>query len=95
MDCPKLQGSFPDDELNAYHECTYASRMKILAAIEGKMMDVALMNQEAHFGLDLSGTGLIRQAGFENTVYLGIIANSPRVDTVMEYLRYLTAEEDF
>ncbi len=139
-----------DDELNAYHEYTYASRMKILAAIEGKMMDVVLMNQEAfdafsqngylydldeilsenapdlyeylkpalssnivilednsddlvldasipysavtqeaHFGLDLSGTGLIRQAGFEDTVYLGIIANSPRVDAVMEYLQYL------
>lgn len=141
-----------DDELNAYHEYTYASRMKILAAIEGKMMDVVLMNQEAFdafsqngylydldkllsehdpalreslrqnlaknvvilednaddcvldasipytavteesfFGLDLSGAELIRQAGFEDTVYLGIVANSPRLDTVMAYLHYLTA----
>ena len=145
-----------DDELNAWHEYTYASRMKILAAIEGKMIDVVLMNQEAfdafsqngylydmdeilpenapdlydrlkpilssnivilednsddlaldasisysavtqeaHFGLDLSGTGRIRQAGFEDTVYLGVIANSPRMDAVMEYLRYLIAEGDF
>lgn len=142
-----------DDELNAWHEYTYASRMKILASIEGKMMDVVLMNQEAFdafsqngylydldgllaenapdlyrrlkpdlvsnivilednaddlalddsaaynavteealFGLNLSGRGLVRQAGFEDTVYLGVIANSPRLDTVMEYLRYLTAD---
>ena len=141
-----------DDELNAYHEYTYASRMKILACIEGKQMDVVLMNQEAFdafsqngylhdldsilsehapdlygylrpdlvsnmvilednaddlvlddsveytavtrealYGLDLSDTPLIRQAGFEDPVYLGIIANSPRLDAVMEYLRYLTA----
>lgn len=139
-----------DDELNAWHEYTYASRMKILASIEGKTMDVVLMNREAFdafsqngylydldgllsenapdlyerlkpdlvgnivilednaddlaldgsaayaavteealFGLDLSGSEVIRQAGFEDTVYLGVIANSPRVDTVMQYLRYL------
>lgn len=144
-----------DDELNAYHEYTYASRMKILASIEGKQLDIVLMNQEAFdafsqngylydldsilsehapdlygylqpklvsnvvilednaddlaldasveyaavtqealYGLDLSETPLIRQAGFEDSVYLGIIANSPRLDTVMEYLRYLTAGEE-
>lgn len=143
-----------DDELNAYHEYTYASRMKILAAIEGKQMDIVLMNREAFdafsqngylydldqllsehapdlhaslkthlasnvvilednaddlalddsieyfavteealFGLDLSEAPLIRQAGFEDTVYLGIIANSPRLDTAMEYLRYLSEEK--
>lgn len=142
-----------DDELNAYHEYTYASRMKILASIEAKQMDVVLMNQEAFdafsqngylydldsilsehapdlhealkqnltnnvvilednaddlaldnsieysavtrealFGLNLSQIPLIRRAGFEDTVYLGIIANSPRLDTVMEYLRYLIRE---
>ena len=36
-----------DDELNAYHEYTYASRMKILATIDGEVLDVALMNREA------------------------------------------------
>ncbi|MCM1025006.1 MAG: hypothetical protein NC432_01115 [Roseburia sp.] len=143
-----------DDELNEWHEYTYASRMKILAAIEGKMMDVVLMNREAFdafsqngylldlndflsvrdpdlqqalqpamisnivilqdnrddmaldaslsysavteehpFGLELSDAAYIRQAGFEDTVYLGIIANTPREDTVLEYLRYLTLTE--
>ncbi len=141
-----------DDELNEWHEYTYASRMKILAAIEGKMMDVVLMNREAfdafsqngylldldsflaardpelyrtlqsalvdnivilednaddmalddslsysavteehRFGLDLSGSPYIGQAGFEDTVYLGIVANTPRADAVIAYLRYLTA----
>jgi len=36
-----------DDEDNAYHEYTYASRMKILAAIDAKQMDVVIMNKEA------------------------------------------------
>lgn len=141
-----------DNELNEWHEYTYASRMKILAAIEGKMMDVVLMNREAFdafsqngylldldsfladrdpelyrtlkpalvdnivilednadymalddslsysavteehcLGLDLSGSPYIGQAGFEDTVYLGIVANTPRADAVIAYLRYLTA----
>lgn len=139
-----------DDELSAYHEYTYASRMKILAILEGKSLDVILMNREAFdafsqngylydleqlfserdstlyeqvkpdlvynivilednandrildksipysaqteehsFGLDISQTPFIRQSGFEEIVYLGIAANSPRLDTVMEYLKYL------
>ena len=44
-----------DDELNAYHEYTYASRMKILACIEGKQMDVVLMNQEAFDAFSQNG----------------------------------------
>ena len=133
-----------DDELNEWHEYTYASRMKILATIEGKLMDVVLMNREAFdafsqngylldldgflsanapdlypalkpdlaknivnlednaddlaldssvpytavteehcFGLDISKTACIGQAGFDDTVYLGIIANTPRKETVI------------
>ncbi|MCM1189760.1 MAG: hypothetical protein NC541_10760 [bacterium] len=139
-----------DDELNEYHEYTYASRMKILASIEGEILDVVLMNREAFdafsqngylcdlgdllsrespalyerlaadlvngieilednssdlifdestpyqavtaeypMGLDLSRSALIREAGFEDTVYLGIIANSPRLDAALAYLEYL------
>lgn len=142
-----------DDELNEWHEYTYASRMKILAAIEGKDMDVVLMNREAfdafsqngylldldgflsaedpelyqalepalvsnivilednaddmalddslsysavtqehRFGLNLSESPYIGQAGFEDTVYLGIVANTPRTDAAVSYLRYLTGE---
>lgn len=140
-----------DNVFSEWHEYNYASRMKILATIEGKMMDVVLMNREAfdafsqsgylldlndflssqdmdlyqvlkpalvaniviledntddmvldaalpykaiteehYFGLDLSETSYIRQAGFDDTVYLGIIANTPRGNTVIKYLEYLT-----
>ncbi len=44
-----------DDELNEWHEYTYASRMKILAAIEGKDMDVVLMNREAFDAFSQNG----------------------------------------
>lgn len=140
-----------DNELNAWHEYTYASRMKILAAVEGQLLDVVLMNKEAfdafsqngylydldillsandsdlyktlkpalvsniiilednaddlaldpslpyqavtqeHFyGLDLSETNLIRQAGFKDTVYLGVIANTPRIETTIQYIKWIT-----
>ena len=143
-----------DDERNEYHQYTYASRMKIQAAIDGERMDVVLMNREAFdafsqsgylydleellrsenpglyellssdlvgnivilednsmdmlfdpslaysaetkeafYGIDLSRTSLIGQAGFGEPVYLGIVANSPRVDTALKYLQYLFAEK--
>lgn len=142
-----------DDELNAYHEYTYASRMKILASINGQLLDVVLMDREAFeafsqngylcdldellsqkdpslydqlkddlvsgivilednsnerifddtipysavteehsLGLELSRSSFIRQAGFSDTVYLGVIANSPRMDMAVRYLEYLFSE---
>ena len=139
-----------DNELNAYHQYSYASRMKILALIDGELLDIVLMNREAfdafsqngylcdldafllqedsvlydtleqelaanitvlednsielqldssiayqaiteehYYGIDLSHTDLIRDAGFEETVYLGILANSPRRDSAVSYLKYL------
>ena len=139
-----------DDETNPYHEYTYASRMKILAAIDGEQLDVVLMNKEAFdafsqngylcdllellsdidtvllnewkpylvtntiilednsvdlqfdpsipyqavteehpVGLDMSQSGLIGEAMFDDTVYLGIIANSPRKETAIDYIKYL------
>ena len=44
-----------DDETNEYHEYTYASRMKIQAAIDGELMDVVLMNREAFDAFSQSG----------------------------------------
>lgn len=139
-----------DDENNIYHEYTYASRLKILAAIDAEQLDVAIMDREAFdafsqngylsnldellaaevpelhqeiapyfvtntvilednsedlfldnsavyhaetaeypMGLDLSASPLIQKGGFQETVYLGIIKNSPRIDTVLDYLEYL------
>ena len=40
-------------------------------------------------GLDITDFPVIREAGFPDRVYLGIIANTPRPDTVAAYLSYL------
>ncbi len=139
-----------DDKLNENIQYAYASRIKILAMIDGELLDVVLMNQEAfdafsqngylydleellpqmdsnlydtitpdlttnivilddnqeelmfdtsasyyavteehYYGIDLSRTSLIGSAGFAEPVYLGIIANSPRMDNAVNYLKYL------
>lgn len=139
-----------DDEQNENHQYTYASRMKILAVIDGELLDAVLMNKEAfdafsqngylqdledfllqadaglydtikpdlaanivilednqdelvfdasasyhavteehYYGIDLSRTTLIERAGFQEPVYFGIVANSPRMDNAVEYLKYL------
>ncbi len=139
-----------DDENNAYHEYTYASRMKILASIDAEQLDVVLMDKEAFdafsqngylcniddllqtnapvlykdikpfivnntfiaednsfelqfdpsipynavteeypMGLAISQTNFIKQAEFPETIYLGIISNSPRKDIALAYLEYL------
>lgn len=139
-----------NDANSVSHEYTYASRIKLMAAVEGMELDVVLMNKEAFddlsqegwlcdlkelllqedpalyqalvpslvrntavlddnppdsqsdeslpydtktgkypVGLDLSGCAFIQKAGFQETVYLGIIKNSPRKDTAASYLRYL------
>lgn len=40
-------------------------------------------------GIDLREAPIIKEAGFEDTVYLGIIRNSPRMEKVIQYLQYL------
>lgn len=143
-----------EDELNENHQYTYASRMKILAIIDGELLDVVLMNKEAfdafsqngylydieklllqtdsgfydtikpdlvpnivilednqedllfdasisyhavieehYYGVNLSRTKLIGNASFSEPVYFGIIANSPRTDSAMDYLKYLYDHE--
>lgn len=140
-----------DDASTENHQYGYASRLKILAAIEAKQLDIVLMNREAYdilsqneYLLDLSGflsedeplyhlldphltsnTVIIEdnaieytlneadayvavtkevingidvaafpvfaEAQFPDNVYLGVIANSPRLPTVLRYMDYLTS----
>lgn len=40
-------------------------------------------------GLLISQEGLLKEAGFEDDVYLGVIKNSPRIDMAVEYIEYL------
>lgn len=131
------------------HEYWYASRMKLMAAIEAKQIDVVLMNREAYDvnsqngylldlgslfsqddslyrlvepyltantviiednaieyslnkakrykavteevtnGIDVSTFSVFQEAGFPDSIYLGVIPNSPRLPAVMQYIAYL------
>lgn len=138
------------DETNPYHEYTYASRVKLIAAIDNETLDIALMDQESFdafsqngylynmedflseadpelyedcrgllqenivilednaeeaaldrsvsytakteaypMALEISHTPLLKDAGFTEPIYLGIIKNTPRKETAAEYIRYL------
>lgn len=140
-----------DDASTENHQYGYASRLKILAAIEAKQLDIVLMNQEAYDilsqneylldlsdflsedgsfyhllephlstntvivednaieynlneadeyvavtkgvvnGIDVSAFPMFFAAQFPDTVYLGIIANSPRLPAVLQYIEYLAS----
>ena len=131
------------------HQYAYASKLKLLASIEAKQLDVVLMNQEAYDvysqngylldlrgllsqneslyplmepyltentvilednaieyalretnryhavteevtnGLEVSTFPVFQEAGFPDSVYLGVIANSPRFPAVIQYIEYL------
>ena len=127
------------DELN--HAYAYASRVKLMGAVQTQKLDVLLMNREAYdllsaqgylLPLDeaalrpflrsnevvlsdnriawelneadthertvetvqnaaaLSGCPLFQAAGFDGELYAAILANSPRTEEALCYLRYLT-----
>lgn len=140
-----------DNPTAADHEYAYSSRLKVLATINSKQLDLVLMNQEAYDlcsgsgylleldplfpagdpcaepllpyltsnlvvledngidynlgkaeeyvtvtesavnALDLSRHPAFAQAGFSGTVYLGIIANTPRLSNCKDFLLSLSA----
>lgn len=133
------------DVLN--HEYAYASRMKLMGAVQAQKLDVVLMNREAYDllsaggylldlralvpdgdplrallaandvvvsdnaiewqlneadshervtesiqnGLALSECPLFQAAGFEEDVYAGVIANTPRSAEALRFLQYLSS----
>ena len=138
------------DPAVADHQMAYASRLKLMATINGKLLDLVLMNREAleilsaagylldlsEFAerggipeallpyltenvvvlednaieynlneadeyhevtalktnaLDLSEIPVISGAGFPDSIFLGIIANTPRLERCTDYLDYLLA----
>ena len=143
-----------DDADVINHEYAYASRMKVMGAIQARKLDGVLMNREAYDlfsaqgylqdlpelisvsdpalygkiapqltentvtvsdntlewqlneadthevvtenvsnGIALAELPLFEPAGFEEPIYFGIIANSPRAATAVQYLRYLVEGE--
>lgn len=144
-----------DDPSSEQYEYTYATRMKVLASIDGEQLDVVLMDKEAFdafaqngylanletllaeeapelltafqpllvenieilednaqdvvldpsveyhaettsypMAIVLDEAPLIARAGFSGTVYFGILGNTPRQETAVEYLKYLFAEDE-
>lgn len=128
------------------HQYAFASRMKVMAAVNAKQLDVVFLNREsydllsqsgyllpldqlpdslkpyltenevvlesneveynlnqadelriitetARNGLDVSDFPIFREAGFGDTVYVGIIANTLHYDTAISYLNYLLEKD--
>ena len=140
-----------DDPSPENHEYGYASKLKLMAAIEAKQLDVVLMNQEAYDifsqkgylldfhrllssndslrrylepyltantvilednaieyalneahqyqavteevtnGINVSIFPMLWEFGFSDSVYLGVVANSPRLPAAIQYIEYLAA----
>lgn len=132
-----------DDATVENHEYAYASRLKLMAAVNAQKLDVVVMNQEGYDLLSQSGyllplddlcalpgltenvvvlednsiayqlreeeelrivtetacnavevsrSSLLAQAEFSGAVYVGILANTPRVTDAVLYLYYLSGE---
>lgn len=47
------------------------------------------ITKKSPMGLDLTVSGIVAEAGFQDTVYLGVIKNSPRLDMAKTYIDYL------
>lgn len=83
------------------HEYAYASKLKVLATINSKQLDLVIMNSEALSifyengylldgkSLDISDYKIIKDSGFPESVYAGIIANSNNTENATRYLTYL------
>ncbi len=78
-----------------------ASQVKILAAIDGQQLDVVLASKDVIDAFedegflaeqfDLSDTTFFKQAGYTEPVYLGILSNTPRLETAKLYQQYLAS----
>lgn len=128
------------DVLN--HEYAYASRIKLMGAVQTKTLDVALMNRESYDllssggyllplddpalrplltsnevtlsdnaiewqlneadthervtetvqnAVELSGCPLMQSAVFADSLYAGVLTNSPRAEEALRFVRYLAA----
>ena len=126
------------------HEYAYASRMKLLATVNSRQLDLVLMNREAYNlcsasgylldlsdildsacltanqvilednaveynlnaaqeytavtetvynALELTQLSAFQKAGFSDSVYIGIIANTPRLPESQDYLDYLISTD--
>ena len=86
-------------------EYAYASSTRLLAAIDAKKIDLVFMNQEALKQLDKKGylsdsinvsdVPILKNAGFDGDIYVGIIENSPHKSKCDDYLEFLHGDDVF
>lgn len=74
-------------------ENTYIKEDNASEVVLDPSVEYTAITESYPMGLDLSQTDFIKQAGFREPVYLGIISNSPRTDTVLRYVKYLFSKE--
>lgn len=141
------------DKDSEYFEYTYASQIKILAAIDDEQLDIVIMDRESFdafsqngylydldaflkdsdlyemlkpyfitnieflednakeinfdasiefeatsveypMGLDLTASAAFSGQEYSDTIYLGVIANTPRSEEALSYLRYLYSDSE-
>ncbi len=91
-----LRGLFSqDDSLYQLLEPHLTENTVILEdnAIEytlGEAQQYRAVTEKVINGLDVSRFPLFQEAGFADSVYLGVIGNSPRLAAVLQYIAYLT-----
>ena len=51
------------------------------------------VTEEITSGIDVSALPLFQEAGFSDPVYLGVVANSPRLPAVIQYIAYLAGTQ--
>lgn len=59
----------------------------------GEADELTIITEISVNAIDMSAYPLFQQAGFPDTVYAGIIANTPRLEASLKYLSYLMGHE--
>lgn len=87
------------DTSSEYYTYSEASEVKILGSIDAEKLDVVIANKEAFDAFEEQGfisesneitdSPLLKEFGFSEPVYAGIIKNTPRPDEAGAYLSYL------
>lgn len=94
----KLLASIDNEELDVvlmdkkvfdfFTENDYLYNLKELLSGEKDSSAYAAITEESPTGINLSNSPLIKKAGFEDTIYLGVIKNTTHIDMTTRYIRY-------
>lgn len=96
-DLDEFLGEMDPELLRELEPCLVKNLEILEDNAEDVLMDPSVQyvssTREYRMGIDLSGTELMKEAGFPDAVYLGILGNTPRKETAVQYLKYLFSIE--